>query len=358
MTRTKSVKHHIYAGNQIDKLRSQYKDYYFFDLYKAMWIEKFLVENAGIYFLPELERNAKAEEAYTTAINKGTDKELGNWIALPSKKEVYHLLDQEEFLKLRTARNRNLVTEEEQLKLYDKKIVLAGLSVGSNILLSFIRYGIGNQYLIADMDTVATHNINRAQYFLRDHGKEKLDVVTDQALSIDPYLAIEGWNVALTTDNIEHFIQEADLIVDAFDDFKTKIALRAAAKKYKKPVLSGFDIHRGAMVIVERYDTEPDLDIDFYLNGFSVEEISKPVQKPEDKTNLFINIIGREYHDERMLESVLSVGKKLTSYPQLIVATSIASAEWTIAASDLLLGKNTGSFRKYINVGELMYTPE
>lgn len=349
------VKHHkLVEQGSLEKLREQYPNAAFYDLYEQLFKEAYAVTHPDVYFLPEQEKEKRLKELYNKSLKGTSDFSQGEWVALPWKNEVYHLPDQREFLLLRTARNRGLITEEEQLDLYNKKIGVAGLSVGSNIVSSFVRYGIGNEFTLVDMDTVATHNMNRAPYFLRDHGRDKLDVVADQALSVDPFLGIEGWNIPLTPGNIEQFVEGRDLIVDAFDNFKTKIALRYAAKKHRIPVVSGFDINEGAMLIVERYDTEPDLDISFFLNGFTPEEISKPVQNPRDRTNLFINIIGREHHDEKMLPAVLSVGETLTGYPQLPVATSAAASLWTIAATDIILGKSTKSIRKYLNFGKLI----
>ncbi len=337
------------------KFLKNHENYKIIDLYENLVSENFLIENPPIYFQEENLKKEKIKDFLKSHTENSLTFSLGNWIVFESKKELYHLVDQKTLLLLRTIRNRNLITVEEQLTLYNKRISIAGLSVGSNVLMALVRIGIGKEYNIADYDTVSIHNLNRANYYLRDIDKSKIDLIEDQIISVDPYIKLNKFSSGLNEENLEKFIKNCDLVIDAFDNFKIKIDLRKIAKKFKKPVLSGFDVSRGAMVIIERYDKEPNLNLDFYLNGMNEEEIFKPSKNPKERTEKFINIIGKEHHDQRMLESVLNVGNTLTGYPQLVVATYLTASIWAIAATDILLGKNNKSVRKYINLEKEIY---
>lgn len=328
------------------------QNYSIFDLYHQLILERFAVGDPAVYFAND--RQKRSEMKYQKHLGKKKDFQMGVWLILDKLKEVYHLPKQLDLLHLRTVRNRNLIDKEEQEQLYHANIAIAGLSVGSNVAMAFVRFGIGNRFKIADMDTVDPHNLNRAQYFLKDIGTKKTELIANQMLRVDPYLEIECWNAGLDEERLSDFVQNTNIIIDCFDNFKIKLALRHIAKQFKKPVLSGFDIANGCLVIVERYDTEPVLNSRYYLNGFDENVLSKPVTRPEDKTNAFINIIGREYHSPQMLESVLDVGTNLTGYPQLITATQLFSAAMTKVASDVLLGKQSKSMRSFINLEQIL----
>ena len=63
-------------------------------------------------------------------------QEYGVWVYYPWSQRLVHLLDEEEFVEVRTNRNRNKITTEEQNKLKTKKIGIVGLSVGQSIALT------------------------------------------------------------------------------------------------------------------------------------------------------------------------------------------------------------------------------
>jgi molybdopterin/thiamine biosynthesis adenylyltransferase len=153
---------------------------------------------------------------------------------------------------------------------------------------------------------------------------------------------------------VSEFVQQADIIVDAFDNFPLKLLLREEAKRQGVPVVSGFDIEKGVLLIVERYDLEPELDSNLFLNHHQPHELLQPPATPEAKTQLFIDIIGPEYHSPRMLNSVKSVGQTLTGYPQLIVATLLAASLFTATIEDILLERTKGSFRRYYSVNQAL----
>ena len=256
---------------------------------------------------------------------------------------------------LRTIRHRDIITQEEQTKLKRSTIAIAGLSVGLNILLSFVRFGIGRTYNIADVDVVSLSNVNRALYTLHDLGKPKCDVARDRIHELDPFLPVHAWENGVTESTLSSFLRGSNLIIDAFDRFDMKLALRKEAKKRKIPVISGFDVEKGVLVITERYDIDPTLSLDHFLNSTPESTLQKMGMTPEERTNMFVHIIGKQHHSERMLNSVKNVGKTLTGYPQLIIATLAAASLFTICAEDILLGRNTSSTRVFIPLTSLLH---
>ncbi|MBI4009472.1 ThiF family adenylyltransferase [Candidatus Roizmanbacteria bacterium] len=314
-----------------------------FDFYSDLIFEHFLVANPSVYFVS---KDVQKKEFHKSFLST----KQGCWVYHEWSNQLVHLIDQQKYLDLRTARNRNLINKYEQMKIYNKTIGIAGLSVGSNITLSLLRYGISNYYKIADSDKVALSNINRAFYTLYDLEKNKTDVIRERMHEIDPFVKIDSYSEGLTEKNSYQFLRGVNLIIDAFDNFDLKIKLRKMARIKKVPVISGFDIDKSILITVERYDIDPKLDIHLFLNNISEETIYKQFSSIQQKNNLFIDIIGRKYHSRKMLQSVLNVGKTLTGYPQLIVATLLLSASLVYVTERILLGKPLSSFKKHISL--------
>lgn len=323
---------------------------FIFDPYKDLLFEKFLIDHPKKYFVP-----IKIQKHLFKQYTKNQNLNLsGSWVYHPWTKKIFHLLKQLEYLDLRTVRNRNLVNKSDQLSLYKKTIAVAGLSVGANIILSLVRHGIGNKYKIADFDKVSVSNFNRSVYSLCDLKQNKYEIIIKKINEIDPFIKITTFIKGLELDLLEQFIDKTDLIIDAFDNFRLKVELRKLAKRKKIPVISGFDIEKGFLLIVERYDQDSDLNLSFFLNQDKKSLIYKKNLTIEEKTSFFINIIGKKYHSNLMLDSVSQVGKSLTGYPQLIIATFLATSLLTLVAENILLKRHFPSLRKFISLPELL----
>lgn len=336
------------SKSEYDIFIKQHNNLHVLDLYKQLAFEKFLTENAEIYFSAE-DIQKRQFEKYCNNVNKSNEQlTLGEWVFHPWNKRLIHVLSQDDYVSLRTIRHRNLLSRQEQNILYHKTIALAGLSVGSNVVEALIRYGIGNDYFLADSDTVSCSNFNRTLYTLDDIQNDKIDVVIKRINAIDPYIKVHAYTEGLNINNLENFISKADVVIDAFDNFTIKLALRKLAKSKKVPVVSGFDVEKGTLLIVERYDIEENLDTEFYLNNYDIGQINKGTL--DERTQMFINIIGKKYHSKRMLESVQKVGTTLTGYPQLIIATFLTSSLFTLAVESILLKRNFPSTRKFYDL--------
>lgn len=330
----------LILNHDIDKYQEAEKK----DFFQPLLWEYFLINDPQLYFSAPEEQRTGFEKF------KREKQPTGAWVFHPWSQKLYHLLERDQYYHLRTARNQRLVTSEEQETLRNKTIAVAGLSVGSNILLSLARYGIGQTFKIADSDLVAVSNFNRTTYDLRSFNQPKTQQMLKSLNELDPFLKVEVLEKGLSEQTLKEFLSDSDIVVDAFDNFPLKLQLRQAAKRQKIPVVSGFDVEKGVLLIVERYDLEPDLDNSLFLNNHDSSELQQVNSTPAVRTQLFIDIIGQEYHSAKMLDSVTSVGKSLTGYPQVIIATLLAASLFTATIEDILLNRTKGSFRKYISL--------
>ncbi|MFT7263998.1 MAG: molybdopterin/thiamine biosynthesis adenylyltransferase [Halioglobus sp.] len=118
------------------------------------------------------------------------------------------------------SRNVGWVTEDEQLQLRGKRIAIAGLGgVGGVHLITLARLGIG-AFCIADLDHFELANFNRqAGASIRHLGQEKLDVMANLAMDINPELDLRRFPKGVSAENVDEFLDGVDLYVDALDFF-------------------------------------------------------------------------------------------------------------------------------------------
>lgn len=121
-----------------------------------------------------------------------------------------------------TAFRRNIgwVTEDEQERLRESQVAIAGLGgVGGSHALTLARLGVG-RFSLADPDRFGLENFNRQTgASMCSVGRSKLEVVREQVLAINPEALVEGAPESVGRENIEAFLAGADLYVDALDFF-------------------------------------------------------------------------------------------------------------------------------------------
>ncbi len=131
------------------------------------------------------------------------------------------------------SRNVGWVTQEEQQQLRGKKAALAGMGgVGGAHLLTLARLGIGG-FHIADHDRFELANFNRqVGAMMSTLGAAKIEVLANMALDINPELHLQKFGDGLTEDNLDAFLDGADICIDGLDfyvlDIRRKLFARCA----------------------------------------------------------------------------------------------------------------------------------
>ena len=117
-------------------------------------------------------------------------------------------------------RNLGWVSEGEQQLLRSKRVAIAGLGgVGGAHLLALTRLGIG-RFTLADFDHFELHNFNRqVGANVGSIGRQKIDVMAEMALAINPELQLNRFKKGVDAANAEAFLEGADLYVDGLDFF-------------------------------------------------------------------------------------------------------------------------------------------
>lgn len=118
------------------------------------------------------------------------------------------------------SRNRGLISAEEQARLRNSRIAIAGMGgVGGGHLITLARMGVG-RFTIADPDEFEVANFNRQYGASCQHiGCNKAEVMADLAREINPDVDIEILPGPVTAENVGRFLSGADLFVDGVDAF-------------------------------------------------------------------------------------------------------------------------------------------
>lgn len=150
-------------------------------------------------------------------------------------------------------RNYNIITEDEQQRLRQTKVALAGTGgVGGIYMATLARVGVG-KFSIADPDTFDLSNINR-QYGanIDTVGRSKVDVMKEVILSINPSAEVTITEGGLSPDNIEAFLEGCDIVLDCLDAFNLVelVKLHRTARQKKLYVLKAVPMAFGASMMV------------------------------------------------------------------------------------------------------------
>ncbi|MEB2836203.1 MAG: HesA/MoeB/ThiF family protein [Desulfurococcales archaeon] len=153
----------------------------------------------------------------------------------------------------RYSRQLPLLGPRAQERLAGSKVVVAGLGgLGSFVALELAALGVGSLVLV-DHDTVSESNLNRqVLYSQADLGLPKVYAAARRLRELRPDLAVSTHHTRITTDNAGTLIRGADVVVDALDNWASRLALADAAWEAGIPLVHGaIDGFYGQVTTVE-----------------------------------------------------------------------------------------------------------
>ena len=298
-----------------------------------------------------------SESKNAAKIHRGSTSlhDYGIWVYYPWSEKLVHILGEEEFVIVRTNRNKHKITAEEQLTLSQKKIGVMGLSVGQSVSLTLaIERGFG-ELRIADFDELDLSNLNRIRTGIHNIHLQKTVIVAREIAELDPYLKVVCFHEGITEDNIDDFLTKngtLDLLIDECDSFDVKISARQKAKALGIPVLmEGSD---RCTIDIERFDLEPDRPV---LHGY-VEHIDMSVFKTlktlDEKVPYIAPVTGIETLSPRMKASAVEIMSTISTWPQLASAVTYGGGITADLSRKILLGNLKLSGRFFIDIDELI----
>jgi molybdopterin/thiamine biosynthesis adenylyltransferase len=230
-------------------------------------------------------------------------------------------------------RNRGLITEEEQEKLRNCRVAIAGMGgVGGVHLVTLVRLGIG-KFTIADPDVFEVSNFNR-QYgaTISNIGRNKAEVMAEIAREINPDVELDVLPERIDESNIDKFLYDVDLFIDGLDFFAIdarRLVFRQAAERSIWAITSGpigcsvawLSFDPKGMQFDEYFDLRDDMDPLTQLISFAV--------------GLAPQATHRSYIDLTHVDIARQQGPSASLACQL--ATGVAAAETV----KILLGRGT-----------------
>ncbi|GHT85027.1 tRNA threonylcarbamoyladenosine dehydratase [Betaproteobacteria bacterium] len=114
------------------------------------------------------------------------------------------------------------------------RVCVVGIGgVGSWVVETLARSGVGALVLI-DLDNIAESNINR-QIHASDEtlGQAKVAAMAARIRSINPTCRVETVEDFLTPENVADLLHDVDLVVDAIDNVRAKVALAAHCRQQR-----------------------------------------------------------------------------------------------------------------------------
>ncbi|MBQ7373292.1 MAG: tRNA threonylcarbamoyladenosine dehydratase [Clostridia bacterium] len=133
-----------------------------------------------------------------------------------------------------------LIGKDGLKKLKNSKVIVFGVGgVGGYVVEGLARSGVG-QIDVVDDDVVSVTNINRQIIATVDTvGKNKVEVIKDRILSINPDCNVTALKKFYSPENSSDFnLSSYDYVVDAIDSVKSKIELIVKASESLTPIIS------------------------------------------------------------------------------------------------------------------------
>ncbi|MBK6542702.1 MAG: Rv1355c family protein [Flavobacteriales bacterium] len=294
-------------------------------------------------------------EAALAHLGRTASEEYGVWVYYPWSQRLVHLLDEEEFTRVRTDRNRNKITRDEQNTLAAKRIGVIGLSVGQSVCLTMALERSFGELRIADHDHLDLSNLNRLRSGVHRLGLAKTVNVAQEIAEIDPFLRVTCFHEGINADNIDGFLTQGgrlDVLVEECDSVDIKILARQRAKAHGIPVV--MDTSDRGMIDVERFDIDPTRPI---MHG-SVEhldlDLAAKARTIEEKLPFVIPMMGLDKLSGRMKASMLEIESSVTTWPQLATSVVMGGAAVGDVCRRILLDQHKESGRWFLDLEYLI----
>ena len=273
------------------------------------------------------------------------------YVYYPWRKLAIRTVGESIYTELRTARNKNIITQEEQEQYRALRVGIGGLSVGLNVLNALVFSG-GPKFLkIADYDTVEITNLNRLRASLADIGVNKTTVAAQYVWELDPFAEIEIWDRGISTKDLLKFIRKPklDVFIDEMDSLEIKLQARIICREHSIPVVMATDNGDNIILDVERFDQDNTRPI---LHGL-VEGIDPAsiANLPYAKwVEIATRIVDPKNLTPRMRESLSEIGKSIAAVPQLGTTATIAGASVAYAVRQIATGADMPSGRYILDL--------
>ena len=281
--------------------------------------------------------------------------ELGVWVYYPWRRSLVHLLDEADFVELRTSRNRYKITAEEQALLARRSVGVVGLSVGGQVALTLAIERSCGELRLADFDALELSNLNRLREGVFSLGVKKTTLAARSIAEIDPFLEVVCYDDGLTSENLEAVLTgggRLDVLVEECDGLAMKLKVRERARELGIPVV--MEANDRATLDIERFDREPERPLlHGLLQGLDLSRVSE-LKTNDEKVPYLMPMVGEATMSDKLRASLLEVGESIETWPQLASDVALGAGLVANVVRRISLGQLNDSGRYFVDLEELV----
>ena len=235
--------------------------------------------------------------------------------------------------------NRIYITQDDQEKIKETRILIAGAEIGSVIAECALRIGF-DDIVIADGGKVEECNLNAHNYTKADIGKFKAERLAKRLLRINPSANIQFHNIDPDNDNIIGLLKDVKIAINTIP-FSNDIAFvfDQLCSQKRIPVLHPYNFGWGAFLTIVKPGGYQLTEIASSNEGFDI-TLADYVSRYSafwDMPNRWLNQIIDTYRQEDMQ----------CQLPQLSVASWVLAGHCVNVLFDIVTGKEVKFFPKF-----------
>ena len=287
-----------------------------------------LREDAGLQTLDQFDEQRVQLESLLDVRPHEFSSDGQRWVYYPWRRALVRLLGPRAFDHLRLNRNRNKLTKQEQARLRSLRVGVIGASAGHTIAHVLAMEGIVGELRVADFDSIELTNLNRLPASVLDLGVNKAVAISRRIAEIDPYLPVIPFTDGITAENLGHFLDGLDLVIEECDSLDIKFLVREAARERHIPVI--METSDRGVLDVERFDLEPERPLFHGLLGPMTSDMLAGLTT-EQKGPCVLKILGANDVSAKAAASALELGYTVSGWPQL--ASEVTLGGVTVAAA-------------------------
>jgi molybdopterin/thiamine biosynthesis adenylyltransferase len=186
---------------------------------------------------------------------------------------IMETYDSETWYEAITDRNLGIISRDEQKRISEILIVQAGVGGNSGIPITLAQMGF-QKFRLADPDTFNLTNFNRQLGAnILTLNRNKAEVIAEEIQRLNPDAKVEVYPEGVTKENMREFLKDADIVIDAVDDFLIKPEIFKVAEENKQPVVTCPVLGWGAAIAIFDPETSSTFEETF---GLPPDDIKSP----------------------------------------------------------------------------------
>lgn len=132
------------------------------------------------------------------------------------------------------------IGKEGQQRLSQASVFVVGAGgLGAPILLYLVAMGVGRIGFVDD-DRVGESNLQRQiLYTTEEIGQPKVNRAYNRLATLNPDVRLEPYETRLTAENVSEILKDYDIIVDACDNYATRLLVDEVSQRMHKPYVYG-----------------------------------------------------------------------------------------------------------------------